>query len=247
MMHKNYLALGMRRSVSKRYRHREELQQIMKVDNYESFLWNDDINNYKKYPIDEIAKEILWLAPFRSKELRALMEYVQKRMAITKHVKWKKQCTKPHRGNLSEAINREFIKQRSEKRKAKQQEKADIESAVVSNKVKIVANKFDMVLTKTIYNNNVPKTDAVYKEDQASHKRMIDLYESEGNHHVAQILKDNPLSPKPIYKDIAYTLKGKYLKKYGDHLPKQKLKEALRLKIIEVRKFAYPKRKHTPS
>lgn len=209
------------------------LHQIMEVDNYESFLWDKDISNYKKYPIDKIAGEILWLTPFRSKGLEVLIEYVERRMATTK----------PHRGDLYKAINRQFIKQRSKGKQKKQIEKADREFNVVSNKVTIVANEFDMELVKEIYDNNVPKTDAAYKENKAAHKRMIDWYESKGNHKTVQTLKDDPVIPEQTYKSVAHSLKSHYLKKYDD-LPKQKLKEALRLKIKEVSEFAYPKRKY---
>ncbi len=220
------------------------LHQIMEADNYESFLWEDDISNYKKYPIDKIAAEMIWLAPFRSNGLRVLKEYVEKRLAITKRVKWKRERTKPHRGDLHKAINRQFIKWRNEKRRAKKEETIDNKLKIVSNKIQVVANEFDMELTKTIYNNKIPKTDAAYKEDQKARIKTIAAYKRQGDYEFAQVIEDKPLNPEPTYREVAYSLKGQYLQKHSE-LPKQRLEKALSEMIKETNKFAYPKRKYT--
>lgn len=218
------------------------LHQIMEADNYESFLWEEDISNYKKYPIDEIAEEMLWLTPFKSNGLQVLIEYVEKRMTITKRIKWKREHTKPHRGDLRKAINRLFIKERSKVRQAKQQKKSDIELDIVLRNIQIAVNEFGMELLGIVYDKRVPKTDALYKEDREARVKTITLYKRQGDYELAKVISSKPLIPEPTYKEVAYSLKDQYLQKHSE-LPKQRLEKALNEMIKETNKYVYPTRK----
>lgn len=200
-------------------------------NNQPSRLWSEYSYKDKNYTIKDIVNDILILAPFSDRRHIKLVKFVEKQKNITlwdkDHIRW----TKPHRGIIHNELKREFRRQRRKRRLA-------VHQTTTENKIKIVANEFDMELVETIYKNDTPKTDTPYQHDTSEYNRRVLYHEYKGNY---KLIEGKPKSV-PTFKDIAYPLRDKYLQTHTD-LPKLKLKKALRLKIKEISKFIYPNRK----
>ncbi len=228
MVYKNYLLKHLEEKEARLSRYRD------------SILFASEVHNYKdsRYSVEKLARELLRLTPFGHGDFRLLKRETESNMNRVVFDTMYKRNTKPHKNRiLDAALRREFNKLRSKKKQTIRDKVISQNRKIKDNEISIVGGEFEIELINAIYSAKTPKTDQIYKQKMSAHIQVIQELEERGEQVLADELRSKPPVYDPIFKEVAQSIKKKYLTTV---LSRRDVKRELAARMREVKEFAYP-------